>query len=53
MKILPECFYDFCLLDFPEWTEKEEKEANKIKELTELFKNPKFGEFHEDEYPVQ
>jgi hypothetical protein len=51
-KIYPECSYDFCLLDFPEWTKENEAEAKKIKETTGLFKNQNWRVSHEDEYPT-
>jgi len=53
MKILPECSYDFCLLDFPEWTNSEEEEAKRIKKELKIFKNLEYGRFQEDEYPVR
>ena len=51
MKIRPKCSYDFCFLDIPNWTEKEQKEMEQLQEVTGFFKNPKEVKIHQDEYP--
>jgi len=51
MDILPKHSFEFCLLDFPEWTEKEEKIADEIKEKLGIFKNQEMSRFSDDEYP--
>jgi len=45
--------FEFCLLDFPEWTEAEEKKAEEIKNLLGIFKNMEMSRFNEDEYPIK
>lgn len=45
--------FEFCLLDFPEWTEAEEKKAEEIKNLLGIFKDMEMSRFSEDEYPVR
>lgn len=51
MNILSKHSFEFCLLDFPEWTEKEQKIANEIKEKLRIFKNNQISIFTDDEYP--
>lgn len=51
MDILPKHSFEFCFLDFPEWTEKEEKIAEEIKEKLGIFKNQEMSRFTDDEYP--
>ncbi len=51
MDILPKHSFEFCFLDFPEWTEKEEKIAEEIKEKLGIFKNQETSRFTDDEYP--
>ena len=51
MKLLPSCSYDFCLLEIPEWTQKEQTNMEKLQEETSIFKNPRERYIHEDEYP--
>lgn len=43
--------FEFCLLDFPKWTEKEQKIAGEIKERLGIFKNLQMFRFTDDEYP--
>lgn len=39
-KILPECSYDYCLLDFPVWGEEEQKEMEEIHKKTGILSKP-------------
>ena len=50
-KIRPECSYDFCLMDIPEWTEKHQKQMEKLQKETGIFANPIIGLTSEKEYP--
>lgn len=50
-KIRPTGSYDFCLLEIPIWTDKEQKEMENLKKEADIFLNPKWGFVHEDEYP--
>jgi hypothetical protein len=45
--------FEFCLLDFPEWTDVEEKKAEEMKNLLGIFKNMEMSRFTEDEYPKE
>lgn len=51
MKISKECSYDFCLLDFPDWTDDNQKEMERIQKETGILTNLKYKSIHEDEYP--
>ncbi len=51
-KIRPECSYDFCLMDIPEWTEECQRHMEKLQKETGIFVNPIVGHTSEDEYPV-
>src|SRR3989344_685407 len=51
MDLLNKHSFEFCLLDFPEWTDKEEKIADDIKEKLGIFKNQEMSHFTDDEYP--
>ena len=51
MKIRPTCSYDFCLLDFPEWTNQNKKETERLQKKLGIFVNPQMKYAHEDEYP--
>jgi len=51
MDILLEPSFEFCFLNFPEWTEKEEKIAEEITNRLGIFKNQELVRFTEDEYP--
>jgi len=51
-KIKPECSYDFCFLDLPEWTEEDTKYADELQKKTGIFLNPRIGFTEEDEYPI-
>ena len=51
MKIEPFCSYDFCLVDYPEWTEQIQKEMEKIQQETGIFTNFRQIRVQEDEYP--
>lgn len=53
LKMADKHSFEFCLLDFPEWTEIEEKKAKEIKELLGIFKDIKVSRFSEDEYPLK
>ena len=50
-KIAPTCSYDFCHLDFPIWTEDNEKEVLKLQKQFDILKNPVIAKVEEDEYP--
>ena len=50
-KIAPTCSYDFCLLDFPDWNEENEKEILKLQKQFEILKNPVIAKVEENEYP--
>ena len=50
-KIAPTCSYDFCYLDFPVWTEDNEKEVRKLQKQFDILKNPVIAKVEEDEYP--
>jgi hypothetical protein len=50
-KIAPTCSYDFCFLDFPNWTEENEKEILKLQKQFDILKNPVIAKIEEDEYP--
>lgn len=50
-RISPECSYDFCLIDKPDWTEEDQKQMEKLQKETGIFVNPVISPFHEDEYP--
>lgn len=43
--------YDFCLLDIPEWTEKHQKNMEKLQQETGIFSNPIIGYTEEVEFP--
>jgi len=51
LRMLPKHSFEFCFLDFPEWTEKEEKIAGEIMEKLGIFKNQEMSHFMDDEYP--
>jgi len=53
MKFSPFLSFEFCLLDFPEWTETEEKNAEELKNILGIYKNQEIFRFSEDEYPVK
>lgn len=50
-KIAPTCSYDFCLLDFPKWTDHNEKEMLKLQNQFDILINPVIEKVEEDEYP--
>lgn len=50
-KIRPECSYDFCLLDIPEWTEESQMHMEKLQRETGILTAPILGHMREDEYP--
>jgi len=52
MKIKPSCSYDFCLLELPKWTDKEQEELEKLQKETGIFTNLVFKHAHEEEYPI-
>ncbi len=47
----PTCSYDFVLLDIPEWTEKCQKDMEKLQQETGILVNPTISYTHFDEYP--
>lgn len=49
--IQPLCSYDFCLIDKPNWTDKDVKEVTKLQSETGIFANLKMEKVFEDEYP--
>lgn len=51
LEILSKHSFEFCFLNFPEWTEKEEKIANEIKEKLGIFQNQEVSHFWDNEYP--
>lgn len=51
MKIRPTCSYDFCLMDLPNWTEKNQKNMEELQKDTGILINPIMSYAHEDEYP--
>lgn len=51
MDLLPSHSFEFCLLDFPEWTAKEQKIANEIKENLGIFRGHQMSRFTDNEYP--
>ena len=51
MDLLEKHSFEFCLLDFSEWSAKEEKIADDIKEKLGIFKNQEMSHFTDDEYP--
>jgi len=53
MKIEPSCSYDFCLVDIPEWGDKEQTEMERVQKELGIFTNPNFTHIHEDEYPIK
>lgn len=53
MKIRPICSYDFCLLEIPEWNEKEQKEMERLQKETGICTNISRKSVHEDEYPLK
>jgi len=52
MKIREFCSYDFCLLEIPEWTIKQQKEMEELQKETGIFLTRKEKHVHEDEYPL-
>jgi hypothetical protein len=50
--IQPECSYDFCYLEMPEWTAASAAEAAEIQRNTGLLTNAETRAVHEDEYPA-
>src|SRR3989339_2067827 len=50
-KLKPTCSYDFCLLEMPEWTERDNEQMKKLQAETKIFTNPTYEEAHEDEFP--
>jgi hypothetical protein len=47
----PDCSYDFCLMNIPEWTEECQTHMEKLQKETGIFVNPIIGRTTEDEYP--
>jgi gamma-glutamylcyclotransferase (GGCT)/AIG2-like uncharacterized protein YtfP len=45
--------YDFCLMDFPEWSEENDKEMKRIQKELKIFTNPKVYPVKESEYPTK
>ncbi|MEK7518251.1 MAG: hypothetical protein AAB583_06945 [Patescibacteria group bacterium] len=50
-KLRPKCSYDFCLLDFPVWSKKNQEIVEELQKETGIFVNPEIGRVKEDEYP--
>ncbi len=50
-EIRPECSYDFCLVDMPVWTEKNQADVEELQKKTGMLTNPIQMAIHEDEYP--
>jgi len=50
-RIRPKCSYDYCLLDKPGWTEKDQKNIEDYQKKTGVLVNPEMIQVHEDEYP--
>ena len=50
-RISPTCSYDYCLLDFPTWTEINEKEVTRLRKQFDILKNPVVAKVEEVEYP--
>jgi len=46
------CSYDFCLLDYPEWTEQCQSEMERLQTQFGILTAPTITEVHEREYPV-
>lgn len=53
MKIRSACSYDFCLLDWPDWTEENQRNMEELQRATGIFVNPVVRRAHEDEYPLK
>ena len=51
MKFRPTCSYDFCFMDMPTWTEKNQKSMEQLQKNTGIFVNPIITHSYEDEYP--
>jgi hypothetical protein len=51
MKIRPRCSYDFCIYTHPEWTSKDQAEAEKLRETTGFYKDFHRRYIPENEYP--
>jgi hypothetical protein len=47
----PQCSYDFCYFEMPEWTSEAEAQAEEIRRNTGLLTNTTMRAHHEDEYP--
>jgi hypothetical protein len=50
-KIRPECTYDFCFLDIPEWTEQDQRGMEQLQMETGIFVSPEIAHMKEREYP--
>lgn len=50
-RLEPECSYDFCIFDYPEWPEAMIKAAEQLREQFGFFKNPQRTESITREYP--
>jgi len=49
----PTCSYDFIILDMPEWTERNQREMEKMQQETGIFLSPEISIVNEEEYPKQ
>jgi len=47
----PMCSYDFCFVDAPGWTGKDEANMERIQTKTGILVDPAISRIHEDEYP--
>jgi len=52
MRIREVCSYDFCLMEIPRWTKKDQKQMEELQHRTRIFVAPRVGHFQEDEYPI-
>ena len=47
----PNCSYDFCLYDKPDWTNKDQEQMDEDQKILGILTNPEYQNVHEDEYP--
>lgn len=50
--IRPTCAYDFCALDMPDWTDKDQEFVENLQKETGFFTNPIIGHTSDTEYPI-
>ena len=51
LSTMPTCSYDFVLLDIPEWTERNQREMEKMQRETVILLSPEIRIVTEDESP--